>query len=1435
MQMKKYKKTNYHIQQRNQHLKKIYNESYYLELGVIDFKILEKIFQYEIVDIDDIIYHDLAFEGIGQILGQNEQEINLQLAYLDNLRNKSTSYKIFITMGVLKYRLLNSEEYYAPIVLIPVDLDLVNRKIVMSSEAITNSLIINDLKANLAIEISELPRNASIYDVHQFCEQLSKATNFSYTIDNYLTVVAVEYSDNLLNFDNLSVQRSIYEQTSYDVYQSYFSKIKAIYPSNIYQKWVLLKIDNGESFVVDGRLGSGKTYTIINAVADAISPNKHKKVLYISQDRNNIEEVYKQLANLHLSSYVYNLCNDEMILDEVSEEFDNIREDNIGIETIYPINEYEQALSSSIHRCRYSNIITELAYLKNTNPDITSIPIDSYLESNEIKNVYNDLKEIENALNLIEPLNVNVWRNIEPYYSKPHTSEIIQATKNYLKIAIDFNKLLKNYCNRFDLVFPKSFIDAQKLFHYISTFHKILPPLDCWIKRFDKQKITELLYSIDLYQKQYAELRKTIDDKVHHSYQTGTIEELMDIILYKHLTMEDFSYINYILSHNNEINDIINNIESSQKEIRKDIDYFKGEIRKEQLEEVDFEYLRKVYSLLSNNKIDPSWINIYTSGIFKLPAFQEISMHLVTYLNTKKYISSCLINEKSLNYHSLKQTVLNKDYSKHFISLFDRKIVRKNKISMDSLISSIFDLIDNGDNIKDMINQYGIKNNYKDLDTFIYHFDQWIDFINSLSVEENKIFQQHLLFNKTTISNSDNYLRVYKSFSNCEKTLNKQFQLLALLNIHIEGNHIEAKNNNALEWLDYLKRVVRVNNSLKQIFRSHPISYSDIIEILNCDKEYYSLMDILTTREKEMTEYLGSTYKGLDTDVALINTLMKHYFQFLAYLKNKNIINKLNKDNTIEVLVNEFIPLNDILEKELMAHNIFSKYFTNGQGELLELSFNDKIKRLVRYEEHLNELKYVFMIFDHCNYFEKLGLINLSEGILNSKYHQGISEQYIYSVYLEYKMELVNENPILLENNNILLWLQNYKYFEDNFCKTNLRELERNKPKIDKKLITHLKHIVFNDYNNIINELINTKSVFLSDISIFNSNLDLSKFDIIFVDDAHLASGFKYTHISKSKQVVMFGDSFSQNIRTNNIFTYLPIKNIFTLQESYCLDNPALGNIPSNYNQFILSFNKQENYKEFNDLQEIIEMIVKSFYLKQTKKIDIVISNNNYKFEVFKTIMKVLTLKENTVDALKFLDDNIRIVRAPYERARIVDEVYILLDNFNELEEKRIKNIITLYTTGSGSVYFCYTKACHIVQVKNYIKDLFDTKDLPTKQMPKLTALIYNELKSRGLNVEAGPGKIDLMIKGKTSKGKTIVPNVGIIIEGLVGKTSYAILDDYDYYYNEYSKKGWQMYIFCVSDIIDNLQEKLDVISSYLAGKDTKSVRQLKIDEFIKS
>ena len=1431
--MKKNRRTNYHIQQRNQHLKNILEESYYIELGVIDVKVLDKLLNYEVVQIEDLVYKDILVEGIGQIAGGSEDEYKLQLGYLDSLRSKSTSHKIFLTLGVLRYDIQDQGERYAPIVLVPIDMDIVNKTVVMSSEAIANTLLINDLQASMAIDITPLSKDAKAYEIHQFCEQIQKKTGFTYSVTNFLTVVAVEYSDNNLNFDDMSVQRSIYEQTSFDVYQNFFSKVKTIKPTNIYQKWVLLKIDNGESFFVDGKLGTGKTYTIINGIADAISPTKKKKVLYVSQDRNNLNKVYQELDEIHLSPYIYNLCRNISFDSNTKDVYENIREEKIGIETLYPINDYEQALNASIHRCRYANIITELASIKNTNPDITTIPIDAYLEYNEIQNVYSELKEIENILDIIDPLDVNLWRNIEQYYSNKHADEIIHATKNYLNVTIKFNKAIKAYCKNYDINLPSSFINAQKLLSYISTFTKLMPPV-CWVNKFNQNKINELLQSIAVYQKQYEDIKAIASSKVIEEYEVNTVQQLFEVLCFKHLSEQNKEYIDKLLSSTSRINQIIEIVTKAQNEMEDASLKLRHLFVLNNMDSTELEYIRKAFELLSKNKIHNTWVEFYNQRMSVKQHFIEIEAILEKYLSIKKYLSAFLLKEDTLTYNFLKQITLQKDYVKQILALFERKVLKKNKVSTDAIVHAIFDMIDAGDKVIELCDKHNIYYG-RDIDLFITSYDNWINFINSLSLEETNIFRTQLLRNKPAITSGDEIISTYNIFQANEKLLVKQYNELASFGISITGSNIINKNINSREWIEYLRRVVDTNVQLVTIFKGHDVTFDDLMTIIKCDNDYNKLQNILKLRDKEMNEYLGSTYDGLNTNVQLISLLEKHYDKFVKNLKDKSTISQLFSLHKMESLVSEFSKLNELLENSILCHNIFSKYFTGGMGELLECSLDESYKMLLKFDDHISELRLIFTIFDYCHHFEKLGLVRLSEGILSSEYTRGISTRYLYSVYSDYRTELVNDNTILAESGSILTWLQNYKYFEKHLCNINLKELERNKPNIDRRFLNHANSILFNDYDKIINDTISHKSVYLADITIFNAQIDLSKFDIIFVDDAHLASSFKYTHLDDVKQIVLFGDSTAKEVRTNNIFVHVPQKNIFTLVESYCEDNPQYGNELSKKHQYILTYPKNETYKEFESIVEIAEEIAKSFLANKNKRIDIVISTNNYKFELTRELFAALLKTEDSASVLQYLDQSIRIVRGPYEAASICDEIYYLFDDLINLDEKHIKYILTNYSTGTKNINIFYTEEVGIKDLKAHVKNIIGSNtELVQKDMNRLTTIIYNQLVERGFNVSTGPGRIDLMIKGKTFKSKENIPNVGIIIEGMDGKATYAILDDYDYYYNEYMAKGWQMYIFCVSDIIDNLPEKLDMIASFLSKYDTQSTRQLKIDDFMK-
>ena len=79
---KERRKNEYNIQSINQHLVNILEENYYIELGNVDIKVLDKLFKGHPVALSDIYYLDITARGIGKISDNVENDINYQINYL---------------------------------------------------------------------------------------------------------------------------------------------------------------------------------------------------------------------------------------------------------------------------------------------------------------------------------------------------------------------------------------------------------------------------------------------------------------------------------------------------------------------------------------------------------------------------------------------------------------------------------------------------------------------------------------------------------------------------------------------------------------------------------------------------------------------------------------------------------------------------------------------------------------------------------------------------------------------------------------------------------------------------------------------------------------------------------------------------------------------------------------------------------------------------------------------------------------------------------------------------------------------------------------------------------------------------------------------------------------------------------------------------------
>ena len=312
--MKRTGEQKFYIKSNNLHLLSILDDNYYMELGVVALSTIDRLINHQVLELSNLIYDDILNTGIGKITDDSSNDADYQLNYLLSLRQKRSSNKFFLTCGTIIYYDNLGNQKYAPVVLIPIEIDYRNGKVISAGSPMTNRLLLKKLSTTFRDTKEEQNRFIDYYSsviltnigqIDKYMEALGNETGYNYSPCNYLTVCNVEYYDFTINNDYFNVERSVYEVSSEEVIKDYFKEVRAILPTNMDQKYVILKALHGDSFTVDGRLGSGKTYTILNIIVDAIF--KGKKVLYVDQDLDNVWDLEKNLKFLGLDSYIYNL------------------------------------------------------------------------------------------------------------------------------------------------------------------------------------------------------------------------------------------------------------------------------------------------------------------------------------------------------------------------------------------------------------------------------------------------------------------------------------------------------------------------------------------------------------------------------------------------------------------------------------------------------------------------------------------------------------------------------------------------------------------------------------------------------------------------------------------------------------------------------------------------------------------------------------------------------------------------------------------------------------------------------------------------------------------------------------------------------------------------------------------------------------------------
>jgi hypothetical protein len=259
--------------------------------------------------------------------------------------NETGANILYLSIGYLEWNEGGNKNSFAPLLLIPVELEkgklnikkqVYEYKISYSEQNIVNNISLREkLKKDFGLS---LPKFAEDSDPEQYLEEvketiLSKKPNWK--IHRFVSLSLLNFSKLLMYLDldpdkwpesaNLSNHPLIgkllgeidstddgggafdvsIEPYPFDTYDDIHEKFPLVLDADSSQHSAIIDVINGRDTVIEGPPGTGKSQTIVNLIAAAI--NQGKSVLFVAEKQAALKVVHDRLNNIKLGDFCLNL------------------------------------------------------------------------------------------------------------------------------------------------------------------------------------------------------------------------------------------------------------------------------------------------------------------------------------------------------------------------------------------------------------------------------------------------------------------------------------------------------------------------------------------------------------------------------------------------------------------------------------------------------------------------------------------------------------------------------------------------------------------------------------------------------------------------------------------------------------------------------------------------------------------------------------------------------------------------------------------------------------------------------------------------------------------------------------------------------------------------------------------------------------------------
>lgn len=1420
----------YNIQSINTHLVNILEENYYIELGNVDIKVLDKLFSGHPVALSEIYYFDITTNGIGRISGEVDDDVNYQLNYLYSLHQKSSSSKFILTCGTAKYLDNTGVEKFAPIVLIPLSIDYVRHELVIVGNACFNTMLLRICKSEKLLndkqidELTNLANNKieNVYELDNVCVKLRDITGFEIETSNYLSLMEVEYSDYVEQENFFNVQRSIFEINDIELIKKYFKNVHAIKPSNIEQKYVILKAHNGENIVIDGKLGAGKSSTALNIIADKIYDGK--KVLYVNQDLDNISDFRRYIKYLGFEQYAYDLTKNVWNLDDLK-PLDVVSHDKFDESVIDEIAAYRDTYHRKFHGYPYSYILEKLATRKSMGLE-DKIYLETNLDREEVEYIYKTLKEVEVCLSNVDPLPNNVWARLQSGQNSLTPTDI----KNHTKTFYEENKKLMKYLDKIAAKHHLNKIDGITAFYRIieeiNSF-KLYKPLPIWGSDEFVEKNIDALHKIAHYVDYYDNCVTYYNTHCTKKYVTGSIADDFKSIINKRYQIanhnsSDVKYVDELLNNFDLVENLhtkaVRWVKASIGIYDKIKDYFDFESPSSE----QFVLLNKLLNLLETTDVDDAWFEEFILNPKLLRDKAQKLNKINTQIIEQYQLLEPFLNMNEMTYELMDELVHSKRYVKIVKGLLNKDDLKRHKSNASIVATNLKLYFEKVTELKAELPKE-TKLNILDENTW-GNYLSFLNFIDLLTPWETIVL--NLFIKKTqSIKNfkRSDLIKDLVILRENQRELEVIESGLATFNLRITGSNFIESVKSIKSYIPYLAQVLVAIENIKSYFKnSANITTYDILYLIEIDKQFTESKKHFEENDEYYKTLYGNGYLGKDTDVITLGQTVEHFRNFINKLK---IYDGITKENIYVALLNdkvysEFMEscahFDELYESWYNALRGFSICFYQGKLDLQNETFAEINKVLSEYVNKLDQLEPIYRVEHILDSYYYYGLRDFAEKLQNGYFNNDISiisELYLYSTMNKYYNDMLKEGHHEFSISNLVRTVNMFAQEEEDYCENNIFELRKRISGYSNKKRKTFKITPFVDpFNSIVENTPHYKKIFIADIDVFNRMNDFSFFDIVIIDDAHLSTSNKYSNLYKASQVVILGDASFQSSATNSLmqrnknFTCIP------LHKRYIEMKSEFGNIWQTDNQYIYTPSMVIEKNKVNSLSEMADMIIEKFkehYEKTDKKtINVLVTKSTTRREIYSLLVNRLKTAFSTEDVIKILNLSIKIISTNYESNRLSDYTYMWYEDLEDLNNIALELVKRNYITAKHEVHLCYlnlrkSKKNEILMEK--IDDFIGEPLTLDFRIDGITKIIYNRLIKKGIEVEIGPGYIDLVIK-KNNK------NLGFIIYGQRTDMCYSMVDDYIYYVNEYKKRGWDIHIYCMEELNKNLDDVIERI-----------------------